>query len=48
MENIGWQGLVADGAMSGTSGQALRLEAIKIALNNPEYAGGIEYSTHGN
>ena len=37
---------VADGAMSGTEGQAKRLEAIKIDLQNAPYSGDITYSTH--
>jgi uncharacterized protein YjdB len=32
--------------MAGTSGEAKRLEAIKIKLNNPKYEGDIEYRTH--
>ena len=32
MQNIGWQGYVKNGETSGTSGQSLRLEAIKIRL----------------
>ena len=32
--------------MSGTEGQSLRLEAIKINLSNLEFAGGITYQTH--
>lgn len=45
VQNIGWQGYVSNGAMSGTSGQSLRLEAMKIKLNS-QYSGGISYSTH--
>ena len=32
VQNVGWQGWRADGAMSGTSGRSLRLEAIQISL----------------
>ena len=32
--------------MSGTSGEAKRLEAISIYLESPEYTGNIEYKTH--
>lgn len=46
VQNIGWQGYVKNGAMSGTSGKALRLEGIKIKLTNSEYSGGITYRTH--
>lgn len=51
IENIGWEvdagmGLKTNGAVSGTSGQGLRLEAIKI---NPDLQGfdfGVSYQTH--
>jgi uncharacterized protein YjdB len=46
VQTIGWQPNVADGEMSGTSGQAKRLEGIKIDLKNKPYGGSIEYSTH--
>ena len=44
VQDIGWQDYVSNGAVSGTSGQSLRLEAIRIKLEN--MAGGIEYRTH--
>ena len=46
VEDLGWQDVVCDGEVSGTSGKSLRLEGITIQLNNPEYNGGIEYKTH--
>ena len=46
VEDLGWQDLVCDGEVSGTSGKSLRLEGITIQLNNPEYSGRIEYKTH--
>ena len=46
VENIGWQDYVTDGAMAGTSGRALRLEGIKIKVNNNLYQGDILYRTH--
>ena len=46
VQNIGWQDYVYDGAMSGTSGQSLRLEGINIKLENQLYSGDIEYCTH--
>lgn len=46
VQNIGWQGAVNDGNMSGTSGKSLRLEAIQINLDNQRYSGDIEYRTH--
>ena len=44
--DYGWQDWRQDGAMSGTTGQAKRLEGIKIQLANQEYQGNIEYQTH--
>lgn len=45
VQNIGWQGEKADSEMSGTTGQSLRLEAIKIQLSS-SIDGGIVYKTH--
>ena len=45
VQNIGWQNYVSDGMLSGTFGQAKRLEGIKINLTN-NLNGNIEYSTH--
>lgn len=45
VQNIGWQGEKADGEKSGTTGQSLRLEAIKIQLLS-SIDGGIVYKTH--
>jgi len=44
IQDIGWQPYVSNGATSGTCGQALRLEAIRIRLEN--VSGSIEYSPH--
>jgi len=44
VQDIGWQGYVSNGTVSGTSAQSKRLEAIQIKLQN--IAGGIEYRTH--
>ena len=46
VQTYGWQSYVTDGAMSGTSGQAKRLEGINIALVDKEYSGSIQYRTH--
>lgn len=46
VQDYGWLGNVSDGATSGTEGQAKRLEAIKIALDNAPYTGGVSYKTH--
>ncbi|MEL7659426.1 leucine-rich repeat protein [Acetobacterium wieringae] len=46
VQNVGWQGWVSDGEMSGTSGQSLRLEGIEIKQNDETVDVGIEYRTH--
>ncbi|MED3644682.1 Ig-like domain-containing protein [Caldifermentibacillus hisashii] len=46
VQDYGWLANVKDGAMSGTSGKAKRLEGIKISLQNSPYSGSIEYTTH--
>lgn len=46
IQSIGWQNFMKDGQMSGTTGQAKRLEAIKIKVENSPYSGGVEYRTH--
>ncbi len=46
VQSFGWQNYVMDGAMSGTSGKAKRLEGINISLTNQEYAGSVSYQTH--
>ena len=44
VQDVGWQAYVSNGAMSGTSAQSKRLEAIRIKLEG--IGGGIEYRTH--
>jgi len=46
VQNFGWQNYVADGAMSGTAGQSLRLEGINIRLSGGLPSGDIYYATH--
>ena len=46
VQTYGWQNWVGAGAMSGTSGESKRLEAIEIKLSGAPYAGGIQYRTH--
>ncbi|WP_284036350.1 glucosaminidase domain-containing protein [Neobacillus sp. 114] len=46
VQDYGWLAGVSDGQMSGTEGQAKRLEAIKISLDKAPYSGGISYTTH--
>ena len=45
LQSIGWQQSVTDGAMSGTVGQALRVEAMKLAVTG-NISGNIQYRTH--
>src|SRR5690606_30145046 len=45
VQGIGWQKPVSDGKLSGTSGQAKRLESIRIKVNNAQGL-GVKYSTH--
>ena len=44
--NVGWQAWVSDGNTAGTTGRALRVEAVRFQLANPDYAGSIEYRAH--
>ena len=46
VQTYGWQSQVQNGEMSGTEGQAKRLEGIKISVNMPAVAGSIRYKTH--
>ena len=46
VQTYGWQGWKYNGQMSGTSGQAKRLEGICIKLTNKPYSGNIVYTTH--
>ena len=46
VQNIGWTADVKDGEISGTSGQSLRVEALKIKVSDSSYSGGIEYRSH--
>lgn len=46
VQTYGWESWKANGEVGGTSGQAKRLEAIQILLNNPGYSGSVEYRTH--
>ncbi len=46
VQNIGWQSSAVDGMQSGTTGESLRLEGIKISLPNQKYSGSVQYRTH--
>lgn len=45
VQNVGWQGAVSNGAAAGTTGQSLRLEALKVSLDTTLDL-GIEYRSH--
>lgn len=46
VQDYGWQGYVSDGTVSGTQGQAKRLEGINIRLGANMPDGSVVYSTH--
>ena len=46
VQTIGWQGWAKDGATSGTTGSALRMEALCIILDDADLAGSVEYRMH--
>lgn len=46
VQNIGWQDAVSDGAIAGTEGRSLRMEALRLQVSGSQYSGGISYSTH--
>ena len=45
VQSFGWQGVVTNGTMSGTSGKAKRLEGIEISVAGNSSL-GIQYTTH--
>ncbi|EJG4575572.1 C39 family peptidase [Enterococcus faecalis] len=46
IQDIGWQGVVKNGEISGISRHSLRLEGIKMNISNSDLAGSVEYRTH--
>ena len=46
VENLGWLETVSNGAMSGTSGKALKLEGIRINVASTKLSGDVVYTTH--
>ena len=46
VQNVGWQNKITDGNISGTVGKSLRLEAIKLSVENQSCSGTIKYQTH--
>lgn len=45
VQGIGWQGSVKDSATAGTTGKALRVEALRLSLTDKSY-GSIRYSAY--
>lgn len=45
VQDVGWQGWKTDGELSGTAGQALRLEGIEIRVDKKDTDLGISYKT---
>ena len=43
VQSYGWQEPVSEGNVAGTTGLSKRLEAVKIALNDSDYEGSIQY-----
>ncbi|MGO5308134.1 hypothetical protein ACTQ1L_14740 [Agathobacter sp. LCP21S3_B2] len=46
VQNVGWQNKITDGNISGTVGKSLRLEAIKLNVENQDCSGTIKYQAH--
>ena len=46
VQDEGWLQTVKDGAVSGTTGKKLLMEAMTINLDNQRYEGGIQYLAH--
>ena len=45
-QDKGWLSQVSNGSTGGTTGQSLRMEAIKLSLSNNSYSGTISYQVH--
>ncbi len=46
VQDVGWQADVANGALAGTTGRALRMEAFKISASQMGVSGSITYQAH--
>ena len=46
VQRIGWQNWVGQKATCGTTGEGLRMEAIKVSLNNTAFDGQVRYRAH--
>lgn len=46
VQNIGWQNFVSNGSLCGTTGEGLRMEALKMRLDNMPSGMHINYAAH--
>jgi uncharacterized protein YjdB len=46
VQDIGWMSAVSDGALAGTTGRSLRLEALNVRLNQQDYSGSVQYQAY--
>ncbi len=46
VQDIGWQNAVGSGGTAGTTGRALKIEALKLSVGSSSVSGGISYSAH--
>ncbi len=46
VENLGWQPQQLSGETAGTTGQSLRVEALRVWLDDASYTGDVEYELH--
>ena len=46
VRNIGWQQAVRNGETAGTTGRALSIEALAVAVKNQDYSGSLRYQAH--
>ncbi|MCA5013168.1 MULTISPECIES: serine hydrolase [unclassified Enterococcus] len=46
VQKIGWQNYVKNGTTSGTTGQNLSIEALRVKLEQPALSGGVSYRAH--
>jgi len=46
VQRQGWQDFVSQGATAGTTGEGLRVEALKVQLDNTAFEGSVRYRAH--
>lgn len=46
VQNIGWQPIVSDGMIAGTTGRSLRVEALRLTLGSGIESGGVQVRAH--